>query len=225
MQPDRRPPIGWPLAGALAFALLTGCGTFGGREEPAPQRAGLPAADRDTQVAVLLAGTLQTLQRLSGGTPAEQAEIVATARQAWERAPGGAAQLRYAMVLATPGHGARDPERARQLLRALAAQPETLAPVERAIGHTELAQLDRELGLQGDNQRLQAELARVEQEQAGAGRRLAAEVEDNNRLRKQLDDAQAKLAAIAALERNLSERKPPANDKAPPNDKTEVRKK
>jgi hypothetical protein len=224
MQPERRHRIGLPLA-SLALALLAGCGVMGGREEPVAARAGVPAADRDTQVAVLLAGTLQTLQRLSSGTPAEQAEIVATARQAWERAPGGSAQLRYALVLATPGQGARDPERARQLLRALAAQPESLAPVERAIGHTELAQLDRELGLQGDNQRLQAELARVEQEQAGAGRRLAAETEDNNRLRKQLDDAQAKLAAIAALERNLSERKPPATDKTPPTDKTEVRKK
>jgi len=223
MQPERshgalRPtPAG--LAALAALALLAGCGTFGSKEEPAVARAGLPAADRDTQVAVLLAGTLQTLQRLSTGTPAEQAEIVATARQAWERAPGGSAQLRYALVLATPGHGARDPERSRQLLRTLAAQPESLAPVERALGHTELAQLDRELGLQGDNQRLQAELARLEQDQSGAGRRLAAETEENTRLRKLLEDAQAKLAAIAALERNLSERK------SPPTDKPEVRKK
>ena len=216
MRPDAR-HIG--LAALAGFALLAGCGTFGGREEPPAARAGLPAADRDTQVAVLLAGTLQTLQRLASGTPAEQAEIVATARQAWERAPGGSAQLRYALVLATPGHGARDPERSRQLLRTLAAQPESLAPVERALGHTELAQLDRELGLQGDNQRLQAELARLEQDQSGAGRRLAAETEENTRLRKLLEDAQAKLAAIAALERNLSERK------SPPTDKPEVRKK
>jgi predicted small lipoprotein YifL len=213
-----------PRALLAAMAMLTtlaGCGSFGAREELPPPRAGLPAADRDTQVAVLLAGTLQSLQRLAGGTPAEQAEIVATARQSWERAPGGSAQLRYALVLATPGHGARDPERARQLLRSLAAQPEVLAPVERALAHTELAQLDRELGLQGDNQRLQSELARVEQEQTGAGRKLAAETDENARLRKLLEDAQAKLAAIAALERNLSERKPAPADKST----TEARKK
>jgi len=223
MRPDPRARAA--VAALALVALLAGCGTFGSHEEPAVARVGLPAADRDTQVAVLLASTLQSLQRLATGTPAEQAEILATSRQAWERAPGGTAQLRYALVLATPGHGARDPERARQLLRALAAQPEALAPVERALAHTELSLLDRELGLQGDNQRLQAELARLEQDQSGAGRRLAAETEENARLRKQLEDAQAKLAAIAALERNLSERRNPSPDKVPPTDKTEVRKK
>ena len=97
--------------------------------------AGRPndGVDRDTQVAVLLADTIQTLQRLSVGSPAEQAEIVAAARQGYERSAGGSAQLRYALVLATPGQAGRDAEHARLLLRELAARPETLAPVERAL--------------------------------------------------------------------------------------------
>jgi hypothetical protein len=156
----------------------------------------------------VLAGTIQSLQQLASGTPAEQAEILATTRQAYERAPGGGAQMRYALALMTPGHPGRDPERARQLLRDLAAQPEALAPVERALTFVELGQLDRELGLKVDNDRLQALASRAEQERlASASRRMQAELDENSRLRRQLEEAQAKLDAIANIERNLTDRK------------------
>jgi len=194
---------------AALLALLIACSNLGalraGHEDIRPSA---PTIDRDTQVAVLLAGTIQTLQRLAAGSPAEQAEIVATARQGYERAPGGGAQLRYALALATPGHAARDAERARKLLRDLAAQPETLAPVERALTLFELAQLDRELGLQVDNLRLQSANNHADQERlSAANRKLQAELDDNARLRRLLDEAQAKLDAIANIERNLTERK------------------
>ena len=207
MQPEvRTAAAAAPLLALLA--LLAGCAGLGAPDTGQAPRLSPAGTDRDTQVAVLLAGTLQSLQRLVNGSPAEQAEIVASARQGYERAPGGSAQLRYALVLATPGHGARDPERARQLLRALAAKPEVLAPVERAYVLVQLAVLDREFGLVGDSQRLQASLLRSEQEQAATARRLAAELDEDARLHKLLDDAQAKLAAIATLEKTLSERKP-----------------
>ena len=194
---------------ALLFMLCAACSGFSGlrgaREESRPNA---PTIDRDTQVAVLLAGTIQTLQRLSAGSPAGQAEIVAAARQGYERAPAGAAKLRYALALATPGHAARDAERARQLLRDLAAQPESLAPVERALTLFELAQLDRELGLKVENERLQSAASRADQERFSAlNRKFQAELEDNARLRRALDEAQAKLDAIANIERNISERK------------------
>ncbi len=200
------------LIGLLAAILVleAGCGTVVGlgssRGDASP---GGPAIDRDTQVAVLLAGTIQTLQRLSAGSPADQAEIVTTARLAYERSSGGNAQLQYALVLATPGQAGRDAVRARQLLRELAARPETLAPVERALALFELAQLDRELGLLGDNERLQANASRsVDQERlAAVNRRLQAELDDNARLRRRLEEAQAKLDAIANIERNLPDHK------------------
>jgi hypothetical protein len=207
MQPELRTTAA--TASLLAvLALLAGCAGLGAHDTGEAPRLSPAGVDRDTQVAVLLAGTLQSLQRLVNGSPAQQAEIIATARQGYERAPGGSAQLRYALVLATPGHPTRDPERARQLLRALAAKPEMLAPVERAYTLVQLAVLDRELGLAGDNQRLQAGVVRAEQELAGSARRLQVETDESARLRKLLDDAQAKLTAIAALEKNLSERKP-----------------
>jgi len=207
MRPERRLLLGCGL-GALA-ALASGCGTFGTGNRQSPNHVST-TVDSDTQVAVVLAGMIQTLQRLSGGSPAEQAEIVTNARQAYERAPGSSAQLRYALVLATPGHEGRDAERARQLLRELAAQPEALAPAERALSLFELSQLDRELGLVSDNERLQAIASRsVDQDRlAAANRRLQAELDDNARLRKQLEEAQAKLDTIANIEPNLIDHKP-----------------
>ena len=208
MRPDHRNAS----VGALAtlLALTAGCDTFG-RLGASHQPTGRTstAVDSDTQVAVVLADMIQTLQRLSGGSPAEQAEIITAARQSYERSAGGTAQLRYALVLATPGHEGRDPERARQLLRELAARPETLAPAERALSLFELSQLDRELGLVSDNERLQAIANRsVDQDRlTAANRRLQAELDDNARLRRQLEEAQAKLDTIANIEPNLIDRK------------------
>ncbi len=209
MQPEQR----LLLAAALGvlLALAAGCDSLG-RFGSSRQQAGHAntTVDSDTQVAVVLADMIQTLQRLSAGSPAEQAEIVTGARQAYERSPGGTAQLRYALVLATPGHEGRDAERSRQLLRELAARPEALAPAERALSLFELSQLDRELGLVSDNERLQALANRsVDQDRlAAANRRLQTELDDNARLRRQLDEAQAKLDTIANIESNLADRKP-----------------
>jgi len=203
------------LIASLAL-LLGACAGFGVGTRGDSARQAAPVPDRDTTVAMLLASTIQTLQRLTQGSPAEQAEILASARQGYERAPLGAAQLRYALVLATPGHPARDADRARTLLRELAAQPEALQPVERALTLVELGQLERELGLKADNVRLQAEAQRSERERNTlTARRLQAEIEENARLRRQLEESQAKLDAIANIERNISERKPTTEVRKP----------
>jgi hypothetical protein len=205
------PPSRARLAAPIACALLlaAGCGNLSGLGSSRDAARAAPVIDRDTQVAVLLADMIQTLERLSAGSPAEQAEIVTAARQSYERAPGGDAQLRYALVLATPGPANRDAARSRALLRELAAQPERLAPAERALAQFELAQLDRELGLLGDNERLQSTVSRsVSQDRvASINRRLQAELDDNARLRRELEETQAKLDAIANIERNLPDHK------------------
>ena len=208
MRPNQRELL--VAASVAVLACVAGCDTLAtlGSSQPPSSHANL-SVDSDTQVAIVLADMIQTLQRLSAGSPAAQAEIVTSARQAFERSAGGTAQLRYALVLATPGHEGRDAERARQLLRELAARPETLAPAERALSLFELSQLDRELGLVSDNERLQAVASRsVDQDRlAAANRRLQAELDDNARLRRQLEEAQAKLDTIANIEPNLIDRK------------------
>lgn len=205
------------LAVGLTLLLAAGCGSLAPTKLVADaDHAAAPPVDRETTVALILADTIQTLERLAQSSPAEQAEIVAAGRAGYERAPLGSAQLRYALELATPGHDARDPERARQLLRELAAQPERLAPVERALGLLELAQLERELGLKAENDRLQAADQRDTRERlATASRRLQAELDENAKLRRQVEEAQAKLDAIAKIERNITERKSTNEVKTP----------
>lgn len=217
MRPDRGKAGGIVAMMTCAVLLVAGCASLNGLRTPgAASPLPAPALDRDTTVALLLADTIQTLQRLAQAGPAEQAEILSTARTAYERAPRGPAQLRYALVLGLPGPNARDPDRARALLRELAAQPESLAPVERALTMVQLAQLDRELGLRTDNTRMQVEADRTERDRlAVANRRLQNELDENARLRKQLEEAQAKLDAIARIERNLTDRQNAAEGRKP----------
>jgi hypothetical protein len=204
-------------AAALTSALLlAGCAAVGGPHETQPPRAERGPEDRDAVAALLLANAFQAMQRLVQAAPAEQAELMADARAAYERTPQGGAQLRYALLLATPGHPARDPVKAQTLLRDLAATPEALVPIERAVTLVELAQLDRELGLTAENERLSAEEARNDHDRIVATqRRLQAELDENSRLRKQVEDAQAKLDAIAKIERNAGEHRPADGGRGP----------
>jgi hypothetical protein len=194
---------------AVSLAGLGACANIEAIHSPPPaERSENMPEDRDTVAAVLIASTFQSMQRLAQAAPAEQAEILAAAREAYVRSPQGEAQLRYALMLATPGHPARDPVMAQKLLRELAARPEALVPLERAVTLIELAEIDNELGLKAENERLQSDAQRTDRERiALAQRRLQTELDENARLRKQLEDAQAKLDAIAKIERNLTQRK------------------
>jgi hypothetical protein len=200
------------LATGLAALALCGCNALPAQHAaPAPQRSESPSDDRDVAAAMLMADIFQTMQRLAQSPPAEQAEILATAREAYQHTPQGGAQLRYALLLATPGHPGRNPQLAQQLLRDLVAEPEMLVPIERAVALVELSQLNREIELQASNERVQTDATRLDQEHSvTAQRRLQAEIDENAALRKALDAAQAKLDAIATIERNLAERKPNA---------------
>ncbi len=209
MRPEAR------TAGRLSLLTLLGLGGCAGLQglhapPPAPHVESA-TEDRDTVAAVFMAGTFQSMQRLAAAAPAEQAEILAAARETYERSPQGGNKLRFALLLATPGHPARDPTRARNLLRELASQPEALQPLERAVTLIELSQLNAELELRAENEKLaQGNEERAERDRSVVvQRRLQSEMDENVRLRKQLEDAQAKLDAIAHIERNLSQRTSP----------------
>jgi hypothetical protein len=73
-----------------------------------------PVVDRAAASATLIVGYLEGLQRLVQSAPAEQAEIVAGAQREYELAPTPSHQLRYALILATPGHAATDQPRAQR---------------------------------------------------------------------------------------------------------------
>jgi hypothetical protein len=199
------------LLGLLLGLWLGGC-TAGPAMHPAPPapRSEAPGEDRDAAAAMLVGSAFQNMQRLSQVPPAEQAEILSAARAAFERSPQGSVQLRYALLLSAPAHVGRDLTLAQTLLRQLVAQPETLVPIERAVALIELAQIERELHLKADNDRMQLDAQHNDRDRSTATqRRLQAELDENARLRKQVEDAQAKLDAIANIERNLTDRKTP----------------
>jgi hypothetical protein len=187
--------------------LLSACtaGFMSGQHPPAPPPVVSPSATSST----VLNEYLLLLQRLVQAPPAEQAEIVASAQRDYDTAPTPSHTLKLALVLGTPGHPATNLTRAQGLLRELMANPETLLPGERALAFLTLSQIDDHLTLESENLRLQAEAVRADRERmANANHRLQTEVDENARLRKELDEARAKLDAIANIERSLNERKP-----------------
>ena len=211
-QPDsrmgRRTRIVAVAVGVVATALLCSCAAdSSGRERDV--RPDPPVIDRNAASAAAVSEDLQMLQRLAQAAPAEQAEILAAAQREYDTAPTPSRQLRLALVLGNPGHPAVDRSRAQRLLRELMANPEMLLSAERALAFLELQQIDDHLTLESENRRLQGDAVRADREHQGtANRRLQVEADENARLRRELDEARAKLDAIANIERSLNERKP-----------------
>ena len=179
--------------------LAAGCSSGpGAKREPA-----LPSVDRSTTESTVLSGYLDLCLRLARGSPAEQAEILTSANNDYSAAPTPSRVLRYAMVLSTPGHSGYDPVVAQRLLHEVLANPETLLPAERALAFLQLQQVERQQSLQADVRRLQQGAERNTNDRiAQLTRRLTTESEENARLKKLLADAQAKLDAIANIERS-----------------------
>lgn len=175
----------------------------------------------ELQAAATISGTLELQQRLIQGGAAEQAEIFASARSAYEQTPRGSTQLRYALALSAPQHPARDPVLAQKLLRELLSAPESLLPLERSLALIESQRVDTELRLVAEQGRLAAEAERERNRDRGTAataalnRRLQTEMEENARLRKALDEARAKLDAIATIEQNITDRKPTTEGRRP----------
>jgi hypothetical protein len=197
--------LGLILAGT---AISSGCTSdFNAHEHDLGQPP--PVIDRNAASGAALTDDLVLLQRLVQGGPAEQAEITAAAQREFETAATPSRQLRFALVLATPGNPATDLPRAQRLLRELMANPEMLLSGERALAFVELQQIDDDLTLEAENRRLQGDAVRADRERLGtANRRLQVETDENTRLRRELEEARAKLDAIANIERSLNERKP-----------------
>ena len=188
--------------------LFSGCATD--MFQPShPTHDAPPVVNRAATTSTVLADDLQLLQTLVQGTPSDQAEIVATAQRDYETAPTPSRQLRFALILATPGHPGTDLPRAQRLLRELMANPEMLMASERSLAFLELQQIDDHLTLEGENRRLQSDAVRADRERlANVNHRLQLETDENARLHKELEEARAKLDAIANIERSLNERKP-----------------
>jgi len=202
----------------LLATLLAGCTTLPGPREPAPD----PVAASEVIQAAQLRNHLLALLTLVTGTPTDQAEVVAAARQGFEGARQGPAALHFGLVLTAPVHPARDPEFGLQLLREALARPELLSVAEHALAAVEMERVTAELRLGAENQRLVSELQQQERERtrtapsaAATTRQLQAAQEENARLRRELQDAREKLDAIAEFERRQADRPPPSEGRNP----------
>jgi len=192
----------------VCVGALSACGVGLPLKRPHDTQA-LPSVDRNSTEATVIAVYLDVCLKLARGTPAEQAEILNSTSNDYKAAPTPSRVLRYAMVLSTPGHAGFDPVVAQRLLREVLASPETLLPAERALAFLQLQQVERQQSLQADVRRLQTGAERTANERiAQLTRRLTTESDENNRLKKALADAQAKLDAIANIERSSNNGRP-----------------
>jgi hypothetical protein len=193
------------LLAGLAMAVA-GCGATPRQRDSQV----LPSVDRNSTETTVIAAYLDTCLKVARGTPAEQAEILATTHNDYTAAPTPSRVLRYAMVLSTPGHAGSDPVVAQRLLREVLANPETLLPAERALAFLQQQQVERQQSLQADVRRLQQGAERSANERnAQLSRQLKSESDENTRLKKALADAQAKLDAIANIEGSSNNRRTP----------------
>lgn len=209
---SRRADKGPETAAAAALALLTGgcsnVATFFG--------AGPGADEDDTQSAEtarnafnaeVLSIYLQAIYGLVNGDPAAQAGVYQEAADAVATAPTITNRLRFALVLATPGHPWSDGPEAQRLLSQLLTGGSGLMPDERVLATMRLKEVEQRLMLDAEAQQLRAEVqaARAQQDDASA-RRLAAALDENRQLREELDDALERLDAIATIEQSIRER-------------------
>lgn len=191
---------------ALAIGVSSGCTVVGGEPNlevtpPLPQRPELDVS--------AITPALELMRTLPDGDPARQAELFQSTKEAAALSPTTSNKLKLALALATPGHSGSDPVAAQRQLAQLLATPETLLPVERLLATVELQEVDQRLVLQEENQRLREEGPRETRDKLLAiNRRLSAESDENLRLRKALEQAQAKLEAVTHIERSINDHAP-----------------
>jgi hypothetical protein len=191
---------------ACALAIgVAGCGVLGGAQTNL-KTAPLPT-ERPQSDLTAITPALDMMRALPAGDPARQAELFQSTKDAAALAPTTSNKLKFALALATPGHGGSDPVAAQRQLAELLATPETLLPVERLLAMVELQEVDQRLILQEENKQLREEAPRELREKLLAiNRRLTTESDENARLRKALDEAQAKLEAVTHIERSINDR-------------------
>ena len=192
------------VAAAMIAVLLSGCSqtkgwlnSVGGRDSDAsdePVIPGAPAADE----------YLTELSDLSLDDPALQAEIFADSQAAAQLAPSPSTTLRYALVLATPGHPGSDPQQAQSILRELMTQTALMTPAEVALATIYLKSSEQLILLGSEARRLRASTDRAQRtEDAAINQRLATVEAENRRLRQDLEDAESKLEAITSIEQSI----------------------
>ncbi|HNP35083.1 MAG TPA: hypothetical protein PKK10_04465 [Woeseiaceae bacterium] len=151
---------------------------------------------------------LRELDMLATGDPATQAEIFADAKSRATLTPGPSTNLRYALVLATPGHSGTDLQQSQSLLREVLTQTTLMTPSEIALAHIYLGSVEQQLVVASEVWRLRESSSTSRQdrtEEQAVSQRLAGVEAENRQLRNQLAEAEEKLEAITNIERSIRE--------------------
>ena len=190
------------LAAYVAVGWLSAC-TFSHQKPTPPTEPEHPSPDLSP-----VSSLLEMMSNLPQGDPARQAELFQAVKDAADLSPTTSNKLKYALALATPGFSGSDPVAAQRQLSELLARPETLIPIERLLALVELKEVEQRLIMQAENTRMRDEAQHDESRDKllTINHRLAAESDENARLRKALDEARAKLEAVTHIERSINDR-------------------
>ena len=149
---------------------------------------------------------IQEMYQLARGDPATQAEIYADAESTAKLTPGPSTKLRYALILATPGHSASNPQEAQGIFRELLSQTEMMTPAEIALASIHLDVVEQQIVFGAENRRLRSVNSRAAtSEEQAVAQRIAKVESENRQLRRSLQEAEQKLAAITSIERSIRE--------------------
>lgn len=187
-------------------ASLAGCaiGNVFNRDEPALAAA---AGAGDIIAGDGLGVYLDIMRRLVEGDPVVQAETFLAVAEAAADSPTTTNRLKLALAIAVPGHPGSDPIEAQRRLSALLASGAALLPEERMLVVIHLKEVEQRLILDAEAERLRAEAEAVQARRNDENaRRLRAALEENEKLSRELEEAQQKLDAITNIERSIRER-------------------
>lgn len=149
---------------------------------------------------------LGELYELSAGEPKIQAEILADSKSGATLTPGPQTNLRYALVLATPGHPGFNPDIAQSMLRDVLLQQSILTSAEISLATIHLQSVEQINASRSNARRAVASSSlAATTEEAAISQRLAVAETENQRLRSDLADAEEKLDAITSIERSIRE--------------------
>ena len=193
---------------AIAIVVVT---MLGGCAKTKSLMSSMGRSSTPTDEAIILGAPdaehyLNELYELSVGDARTQAEIFADAESGAKLTPGPQTNLRYGLILATPGHPGFNSESAQLTLRDVLLQQSILTSAEISLATIHLNSVKELNALSSDARRAIASSSlAATTEGAATLQRLATAESENQRLRSELADAEEKLQAISSIERSIRE--------------------
>jgi hypothetical protein len=188
---------------ALVAAALSGCG---GTTDWIKGRIASSTDESEILGAPEIEIYISELGQIAAGDPAAQAEVYADAAAAAQLTPSPSTNLRFGLVLAIPGHPESNPLEAQKVLREVLTQTLLLTPAEISLATIHLNNVERQIIAASESRRLRSSSSRAAQTQEQALQQRLATVEaENSALRRDLEEAEQKLEAIATIERSIRE--------------------